>query len=138
MDEERKKILEMISEGKISVEEAEKLLEAVSKEKPGSKEVKDSSGRKILKYLRVVVEPKEKGGDRVNIRVPLNLIRAGLKWASFMPKEAQDKVDEVLTEKGLDLNFKNMSKEDVEELIRTLDDLEIDIEGKEKVRVYCE
>jgi hypothetical protein len=138
MNEERKKILEMLSEGKISVEEAEKLLEAVSKEKPESEGIKDSSGRKILKYLRVVVEPKEKGGDRVNIRVPLNLIRAGLKWAAFMPKEAQDKVDEVLTEKGLDLNFKNMSKEDVEELIRTLDDLEIDIEGKEKVRVYCE
>jgi galactitol-specific phosphotransferase system IIB component len=55
-----------------------------------------------------------------------------------MPEEAQDKVDEVLTEKGLDLNFKNMSKDDVEERIRTLDDLEIDIEGKEKVRVYCE
>lgn len=138
MNEERKKILEMLSEGKISVEEAEKLLEAVSKDRPESGEVKDSSGRKILKYLRVVVEPREKGGDRVNIRVPLNLIRAGLKWASFMPKEAQDKVDEVLTEKGLDLNFKNMSKDDVEELIRTLDDLEIDIEGKEKVRVYCE
>jgi len=138
MNEERKKILEMLSEGKISVEEAEKLMDAVSKEEQESKGFKDTSGRKILKYLRVVVEPKQKGGDRVNIRVPLNLIRAGLKWAAFMPKEAQDKVDEVLTEKGLDLNFKNMSKQDVEELIRTLDDLEIDIEGKEKVRVYCE
>jgi len=128
----------MLSQGKISVEEAEKILEAVSEEKPESEGVKDPSGRKILKYLRVVVEPKEKGGDRVNIRVPLNLIRAGLKWAAFMPKEAQERVDEVLTEKGLDLNFKNMSKEDIEELIRTLDDLEIDIEGKETVKVYCE
>jgi polyhydroxyalkanoate synthesis regulator phasin len=138
MNEERKKILEMLSEGKITVEEAEKLMEALSKDQQESKEIKDASGTKVLKYLRVLVEPKEIGGDRVNIRVPLNLIRAGLKWASFIPKEAQEKVDKVLTEKGLDLNFKNMSKENVEELIRTLDDLEIDIEGKEKVKVYCE
>jgi len=138
MNEERKKILEMLSEGKITVEEAEKLMEALSKDQQESTEIKDASGTKVLKYLRVLVEPKDKGGDRVNIRVPLNLIRAGMKWASFIPKEAQEKVDKVLTEKGLDLNFKNMSKDDVEELIRTLDDLEIDIEGKEKVKVYCE
>jgi len=138
MNEERKKILEMLSEGKITVEEAEKLMEALSQDQQESTEIKDASGTKVLKYLRVLVEPKDKGGDRVNIRVPLNLIRAGMKWASFIPKEAQEKVDKVLTEKGLDLNFKNMSKEDVEELIRTLDDLEIDIEGKEKVKVYCE
>ncbi|MBD3412898.1 MAG: hypothetical protein GF421_00505 [Candidatus Aminicenantes bacterium] len=138
MNEERKKILEMLSEGKISVDEAEKLLEAVSLNQKESTGIKDPTGTKTLKYLRVMIEPKEKGGDRVNIRVPLNLIRAGLKWASFIPKEAQEKVDEALTEKGLDLNFKNMSKEDIEEFIRTLDELEVDIQGKETVKVYCE
>jgi len=138
MNEERKKILEMLSEGKITVEEAERLMEALSKDQQESKEIKDASGTKVFKYLRVLVEPKEQGGDKVNIRVPLNLIRAGMKWASFIPKEAQEKVDKVLTEKGLDLNFTNMTKDDVEELIRTLDDLEIDIEGKEKIKVYCE
>ncbi|MBS3817994.1 hypothetical protein KGY73_00590 [bacterium] len=138
MSEERKKILEMLSEGKISVEEAEKLLQALLKDEKEPKEVKDQSGKETLKYLRVLVEPKEKGGDRVNIRVPLSLIRAGLKWASFIPKEAQEKVDEVLSEKGLDLDFKNMSKEDVEELLRNLNDLEVNVEGKETVKIYCE
>lgn len=138
MNEERKKILEMLSKAKISVEEAEKLMEALSAGKKESTGIRDASGTKTLKYLRVVVEPKKEGGDRVNIRVPLNLIRAGLRWASFIPKEAQKKVDEALSEKGLDLNFKNMSKEDIEEFIRTLDELEVDIEGKETVKVYCE
>jgi hypothetical protein len=138
MSEERKKILEMLSEGKISVEEAEKLLVALEEGEKESEGIAGEPGFKGIKYLRVLVEPKEKGGDRVNIRVPLNLIRAGLKWASFIPEEAQTKVNDALSEKGLDLNFKNMSKDDVEELIRNLNDLEVDVEGKEKVRVFCE
>jgi len=79
MNEERKKILEMLSEGKITVGEAEKLMEALTKDQKESTEIKDASKTKVFKYLRVLVEPKDTGGDRVNIRIPLNLIRAGMK-----------------------------------------------------------
>ncbi len=49
--------------------------------------------------------PSSDHHDRVNIRVPLKLIRAGLKLASFIPKDAQDKVNEALQEKGIDADF---------------------------------
>lgn len=138
MSEERKKILEMVSEGKISAEEAEKLMAAVSDEEKEPPDSPASPRNKSLNYLRVLVEPKEKGGDRVNIRVPLSLIRAGMKWASFIPKEAQTKINKALSEKGMDMDFKNMSKEDVEALLRNLNDLEVNVEGKETVKIYCE
>ena len=139
MSEERKKILNMLAEGKISVEEAEKLLSAISEEKgetgPGEK-----SGASKLKYLRVVVEPGEKSekAERVNIRVPIKLIRAGIKLASLLPHDVQGKVDDALKEKGLSLDFSQINEENIQEIVESLRDLTVDVEGQDRVRVYCE
>jgi hypothetical protein len=77
-------------------------------------------------------------GKKAEGPLPLNLIRAGLKLASFIPKEAQTKVNDALSEKGIDMNFKNMTKDDIEELLQNLNDLEVDVEGRETVKIYCE
>jgi hypothetical protein len=138
MQAERKKILEMLSAGKISIDEAERLLAALN----GAGESEEQSGfsGKRPKYLRVLVEPKagSTDGERVNVRVPINLIRAGLKWVSFIPKEAQHKVGDALKEKGMDFDFNNLTPEDLDELILNLNDLQVEVEGDETVRVYCE
>jgi hypothetical protein len=138
MSEERRKILEMLQEGKISVDEAERLLSALSSPEVEEREISSEKGK--LKYLRILVEPgpgsEEK--ERVNVRVPLKLIRAGLKLASFIPKHAQTKVNEALQEKGIDFDFKKVTSEDLEDLISQLDDLTVEVEGKETVRIYCE
>ncbi len=133
MNEERKKVLEMLAAGKISVEEAERLFSAME-----TGPAPETKGRP--KYLRVLVEPKSgaPNGDRVNVRVPINLIRAGLKWASFIPKHSQEKVGHALKEKGIDLDFSNITPEDLEELIVNLNDLQVEVDGEEVVRVYCE
>jgi DNA-directed RNA polymerase subunit F len=136
MSEERRKILEMLSSGKIAVEEAERLLNALE---GGDAQLRENPSSK-LRYLRVLVEPDaaNERDERVNIRVPLKLIRAGLKWASFIPKEAQSRVNEALTEKGIDVDFSRLKPEDLDEIIEQLNDLTIDVEGKEKVRIFCE
>ena len=136
MNEERKKILEMLSKGKISVEEAERLIAALSENQEGNQKQTSDSGK--LNYLRVLVEELGPNGDKVNVRVPLNLIRAGLKWASLIPKDAQSKVENAFHEKGMKMDFENMTKEDIEDLISNLGELTVDVEGKEKVRVFCE
>jgi hypothetical protein len=143
MNEERRKILDMLAEGKISVDEAEKLLAAISAEEPGQRQSEKDSliGTKSrYKYLRVLVEPgpNSNSGERVNIRVPLKLIRAGLKWAAFMPKHVQGRVDEALNEKGIDMDFSSIKPEDLEEIVTNLNDLTIDVEGKETVKIFCE
>jgi hypothetical protein len=139
MSEERKKILEMLGEGKISVEEADRLLSAISESEeeiiPGKK-----TETAKLKYLRVVVEPSPGSDDyeRVNIRVPIKLIRAGIKLASLLPNDVQGKVDNALKEKGLSLDFSQINEENIEELVESLRDLTVDVEGQERVRIYCE
>lgn len=138
MSEERKRILEMLSEGKINTEEAEKLLSALSKD---NETVSGDMGKEPkYKYLRVMVEPGpgSENQDKVNIRIPLKLIRAGLKLASFIPKDAQVKVNEALHEKGIEMDFTKIKPEDLDDLIIQLNNLTVNVEGKETVKVFCE
>jgi hypothetical protein len=138
MSDEKRKILDMLAQGKITVEEAEKLLAAVSA--PESSAPEHSSGKPDVKYLRVLIEPGpgSETKDRVNIRVPFKLIRAGLKWAAFIPQAAQDQVNNALKEKGIGMDLSKIKPEDLEELVTHLNDLQVDVEGKEKIRIFCE
>ena len=80
MTEERTRILKMLEEKKISAEDAAKLLDAM-------KGV-DADSRKN-KFLKVKVW--EKGSDRakVNVTLPLGLVKWGLKMA---PESAKAKI----------------------------------------------
>jgi len=136
MSEERKKILEMLSEKKITADEAEKLLSAISKEEDNG----TATSKKEPKYLRVMVQPgpESNNPDKVNIRVPLKLIRAGLKLAALIPKSAQSQVNDALHEQGIEMDFSQIKPEDLDNIVAQLDDLTVDVEGKESVRIFCE
>jgi hypothetical protein len=137
MSEETRKILDMLHQGKIGVDEAEKLLAAVST--PNAPEEGAVAATGARKYLRIQVDPEQgTGGDRVNVRVPMKLIRAGLKLAAFLPRDAQTQVNDALKEKGLDMDLSKLTPQDLEEVMANLDDLTVDVEGKQKVRIYSE
>ncbi|HBG77034.1 MAG TPA: hypothetical protein DDW86_08770 [Clostridiales bacterium] len=81
MREEMKKILQMVEEKKITVEEAEKLLDAMGPEEPEpvlleSEEPTDSLNLKG-KFLRLRVS--EEGEQKVQINLPLSVVEVGLK-----------------------------------------------------------
>lgn len=141
MSDSQKKILDMLAEGKISVDEAQKLLAAIGS---GSDEAKSTGTARNAKYLRVTILPNPEAANeedvkRVNVRVPIALMRAGIKFTSLIPAEASDQVNQALREKGIDFDVRNLKPEDMEELIAALHDLEVDIQkGKEKVHVYVE
>ena len=142
MSDNQRRILDMLAEGKISADEAQKLLAAIGS---GGDETKSTGAPpRSPKYLRVVIQPnpdatKEDDVKRVNVRVPINLIRAGIKFTSLIPAEASEQVNEALKEKGIDFDVRNLKPEDLEELIEALHDLEVDIQnGQEKVHVYVE
>lgn len=144
MNEERKKILNMLSEGKISVDDAEKLMAAIeagTSSATTSDNPQTDQEPKQLKYLCVRVEPKTEDGEKVNIRIPIGLIKAGVKLASLMPKNVQTKVNDAMDEKGVDMNldFKKLSSEDSEEFFSILSELSIDIDNeKESVKIFCQ
>ena len=141
MNEEHRKILEMLAQGKITVDEAEKLLAAVGGAGGASEPSEtDAGGRRAWNYLRVQVEPgpNSKNSERVNIRVPFKLIRAGLKFAAFLPHEAQAKVNQAFKEKGMDVDLSRVTAKDLEEIVGNLDDMTVEVDGKDKVHIFCE
>jgi len=141
MSEERRKILEMLSQGKIDVDEAEKLLAAISEPSSESEKGDKPEKENFPKYLRVVVEPGPESvkGEKVNIRVPFSLLRAGIKLASLVPVDVQGKVNEHLKEKGVNIDLSNITSENLEELLVHLNDLTVNVDSKEeKVRIFCE
>jgi hypothetical protein len=138
MNEEKRKVLDMLAQGKITVEEADKLLAAIGE--PSGEAGTDAGGKRVWKYLRVQVEPGpgSEHGDKVNIRVPMKLIRAGLKFAAFIPQQAQSQVHDALKEKGFNVDLSKITPQDLEDLVSNLDDMTVEVDGRDKVRIFCE
>jgi|SRR5579872_7400931 len=90
MSEERKKVLEMLAAGKISADEAERLLDklsgSASNATPGTEKppAPAQQGTAKPKYLRIVVD--QPGREQINMRVPLSLIGTGRGLLAIMPK----------------------------------------------------
>ena len=147
MDENKKKILEMLAEKKISTDEAYRLLSALETGRSTAEgTAKSGATTKVnSKYLRVHMvsgsehEDSHKG-DHVNVRVPMTLIRAGMKFTSLLPPEARDKVTGALHEKGIDFDMRNLKPEDMDEFMDALSELEVDVVNSDgdTVKVYVE
>jgi hypothetical protein len=136
----RRKILDMLANKKIDAEEADRLLSLIDNESVKSEDKEN----KNLKYLRVVIKPTERGisagqAETVNVRVPMTLLRAGMKLTSIIPPAAFNQMDSSLKEKGIDFDLRNLKPENIEELIAAMGDLEVSIDNeKQTVRVYAE
>ena len=142
MTEGRRQILDMLAQGKINADEAERLLSLVYQPSSGEPGAAEPSGtrRPAPKYLRVVAgdgSPEE--ADRVNIRIPMALIRAGVKLASLIPSNVTTRVNEKLRQKGVGMDLGNLKGEDLDRFVDAISELEVDVQdGKQKVRVFVE
>jgi SHOCT-like protein len=148
MSEHRRQILQMLSDGKINASEAERLISAV--EEPPASRSTDPSATPVKsrpKYLRVVVDSEDDGGyggpTKVNVRVPMQLLRAGVRLASLLPAQALQRANHAMQEQGIPIDLSQIKPENLEELVEHLSDLTVDVDQKDaatkvKVRVYCE
>lgn len=124
MSEEKKLILAMLSEGKINVDEAEKLLD----EGEGTKQEEPLLTKSInKKFLRILV--KEENNTKVNINIPIALAEVGLK---LIPKDK-------LKIEGEDINVNeilNLVKQGNEGELVNIETMD---KGKEvKVKIYID
>jgi hypothetical protein len=146
MSENRKQILEMLSSGRVNADEADRLLAALETDNPQSSAGGSAKNSGTLKYLRVVVDAADPGADgpvKVNVRIPLQLLRAGVRLAGLIPSQALHKANDALREQGVPIDLSQVKPENLEELIEQLHDLSIDVDAHEKdgkvnVRVFCE
>ena len=139
---DRTRILNLLKEGHITVEEADELLRALEQPEAAASSapvaLKDTRGRKAKK-LRVQVDAGENNQKaKVNVNVPISIIKTiGPIIAKNMPKEAQQELDKA----GVDLvaimdSIEALIESGIEEDIVNVD--VGDGEDISKVRIYVE
>jgi hypothetical protein len=88
--EERMRILSMLQEGKITAEEANRLLSALNQA------AKAGGPKRTPRQLRVRITDVNTGRAKVNVNIPMGLVNIGLKMgARFIPSDADIDVDSV-------------------------------------------
>jgi hypothetical protein len=97
-EEERLKVLKMIQENKITVEEGVALLKAMETPAPSAQSPRPQvvPGREP-KFLHIHITETASGRTRVNIRLPISVINAGFKMgAKFSPEVQGLNADQLL------------------------------------------
>ncbi len=138
MSLETRKVLDMLSEGKITAADAEKLLEKLdsSSNTSGQPDPTEADvASKNVRFLRIEVE--EPGKKPVNIRMPLAFARAGISLVGMLPVGLSDK----LKERGIDLEklrvHAGSGKFENVDIFKELN-LDVDKGDGKKVRIFCE
>jgi hypothetical protein len=135
MSEERLKVLEMVSQGKLTAQEAEQLLQAVE---TGARAEETKTNPK---YFRILVSKPAQDGkkaENVNIRVPISVVRGGLRLSALFPGIMGKK--KIQLGNGAELDLSQVTYADLEAMIRDIGELSVhvdDDEGKQ-VRIRCE
>jgi|UniRef100_A0A7C6ELS4 hypothetical protein len=131
MSEERRKILHMVAEGKITPEEAERLLSVL-------KETKDRAH-----FFRVRVYDRNNGKTKVKVDIPLGVLRLLLKFGATFQGLAPEGFK--MNIKGKEFKLDEFTPEMIDKIIGELDEsgrfslVEVDDpEDNERVEVYIE
>src|SRR5262245_10279606 len=115
MSEETRKVLEMLSNGKISVQEAEQLLQAVNT----SQTADDKKAEP--RFFRILVNKPGRDGkkaENMNIRVPITVVRGGLRLGSLLPGMLAKK--KIQLGDGNELDLSKVTYTDLEAMIKDI------------------
>ena len=72
-----------------------------------------------MKYIRVTVDAGNRGGKtptKVNIRVPVQLLRSGVRLAGLIPAQARVHVENAMSKEGFAFDLSQIRPENLEEI----------------------
>jgi hypothetical protein len=99
--EERLKILKMIQEGKLTAQEGAELMEELdgrASATPSGSPAPLPGVSRAPRWLHIVVTDTNSGKARVNVRLPISLVNAGIKMGARFAPEVQGLDSETLLE----------------------------------------
>ena len=152
-NEDTRRILEMVSQGKLTVDDAERLLKAMAEAggdsggaASGAPAAGDDGPRK--RWLRINIhkpadEHRPHAKD-VNIRVPMGVVRGGMRLGAIIATFAGDKAVRRMKVGGIDLDLAAINGDlsklhgpEFDAFLNSLQDIDID-DGKSRVRITAE
>lgn len=143
MSDDTRRVLELLAQGKVSVEEADRLLRAMAAGEPPAKDADaPPADRPKPRFVRIFVHQAARNGHAnkdVNIRVPLAIVRSGMRLGALIPGLAGEQVSARLRERGLDIDFSKLDAAAIDEVLKELCETNIEIDAdKAQVRITCE
>jgi hypothetical protein len=142
MSDDTRRILELLASGKVTVDEANQLLGAIGAAPAGATDGPPASAEKpSARFMRMSVV--KAGGDgspgrQVNIRVPLSLVRSGMRLGAMIPGYGEA-ISERLRQLGIELDSSRLGTAELGAALRELGELTIDVDGgRAQVRITCE
>jgi hypothetical protein len=143
MNDDTRRVLDLLAQAKITVEEADQLLRAMAAPAASAAaSAPDEAARPALRWVRIAVHKQAKEGHKdkdVNIRVPISIVRSGMRLGALIPGLAGDQVAAKMRERGLDVDFSKLDAAAIDAILKDLGDTNIEIDsGKAHVRITCE
>ena len=140
MSHETRQVLEMLSEGKVNVQEAEQLLNAVGAASSVGAASQAEDNKAEPRYFRIQVNKPAHDGkkaENVNIKVPMTVIRGGLRLGALFPGLLGKK--KIQLDNGTELDLSKIHYTDLEAMIKDIGELTVDVDGGDaQVRIRCE
>jgi len=149
--EDTRRILEMVSQGKLTIDDAERLLKAMAEAAPAATPgvAAETAGDPPKKrWLRINIhkpasehrpQPKD-----VNIRVPLGIVRGGMRLGAIIATFAGDKAMRRMKVNGMDVDLAAINGDlsklhgpEFDAFVNSLHDIDID-DGQSQVRITSE
>ena len=162
MSDESRRVLDLLSQGKITVEEADRLLAALAAQSAATPASAAPAGGTPPKYLRIAVTRtraamnEEEGPRRawwpgvigeerrkqVTVRVPIALLKNGMRLGAILPVVGGEHLHARLRERGVDIDLFKLDAATIDQLVREFGEMNIDIDSgnsrKAQVRITCE
>ena len=149
--DDTRRILDMLSQGKVSVDEADRLLKAISAEPPaGTAAAVPSTDTTRARWIRINIHKPAKDETHrpkdVNIRVPIAVVKGGMRLGALIGTFAGEKAARRMKAQGLDIDLAKINSDlsqmngpEFDEFLRSLNDTNIEIDdGKALVRITAE
>jgi len=167
MSDDTRRILDLLAQGKISVDDAHRLIAAVTASdtappaapagSPSTEESQSTAANQSTaagqssgsrkdtpqpRYLKIAVHKPandHRGEKDVNIRVPIAIVRGGMRLGAIIPGFAGERMKARLREQAVDLDLLKLDPAVLEGMLKDLGEMNIDIDsGKAQVRITCE
>jgi hypothetical protein len=109
--DDTRRILDMLSQGKITVDEADRLLKAMSADSGSAPAAADrpADGGPSARWFRINIRKPADGHAHevkdVNIRVPIAVVKGGMRLGAIIATFAGEKAAQRMKARGLDLDL---------------------------------
>src|SRR4051812_22999666 len=108
--DDTRRVLDMLQDGKISVDEADRLLKALAADRSFESSAADTAtdGRDRVRWIRINIQKPANDGHKaknVNIRVPIAVVKGGMRLGAIIGTFAGDKAARRMKAQGLDIDL---------------------------------